>query len=204
MLIFLRHSAVGSDTGGSIRLPAAWCGVVGLKPSYGASSRYGLIQYASSLDTPALLAKDCADARALFDIIAGEDKRDSTSVGRLEPARKSGEKLTIAIPREYFVAELPEDVRKMWEESVEYLKQAGHSIVDVSLPHTSEALSAYYVIAPAEASSNLARYDGVRYGHHVEGQTLQEQYIRTRTAAFGKEVQRRILMGAFALSRKYV
>eukprot|EP01120_Amphizonella_sp_Union-15-10_P017000 TRINITY_DN9295_c0_g1_i2.p1 TRINITY_DN9295_c0_g1~~TRINITY_DN9295_c0_g1_i2.p1 ORF type:complete len:528 (+),score=81.29 TRINITY_DN9295_c0_g1_i2:57-1640(+) len=202
-------AAVGSDTGGSVRQPASWCGIVGLKPSYGRTSRHGLIAYASSLDTPGLLTKTVSDAALLLDIIAGSDELDSTSISApTSPylhslsSSQSLSDVTIGIPNEYHVEELTDEALNLWKESIDRLSSLGASIKSVSLPHTPYALSAYYIIAPAEASSNLARYDGIRYGYREDADNINDMISNTRTNAFGSEVQRRILIGSFVLSRK--
>lgn len=212
---FTAFAATGTDTGGSVRLPAAWTGLVGYKPTYGSSSRFGMVQYASSLDTPALFTRTVEDVQLLSSIIRGSDVNDSTSVSadlharrtekdRLLRARtNASRKPRIGIPREYFVKELQNDMRDTWQQGMQVFADQGCEIVEISLPHTAQALPAYYVIAPAEASSNLSRYDGVRYGHRSEhGGTVQEMYTHSRSEGFGDEVQRRIMIGSFALSRK--
>uniref|UniRef100_A0A7S3LQ72 Glutamyl-tRNA(Gln) amidotransferase subunit A, mitochondrial n=1 Tax=Aplanochytrium stocchinoi TaxID=215587 RepID=A0A7S3LQ72_9STRA len=208
-------AALGSDTGGSVRLPAAYCGIVGLKPSYGRVSRWGLIPYASSLDTPGILASNVQNASLVLDIIAGPDERDSTSFPQDYVLHQNELKLTesiknktnlegvrIGLPVEFFVDELPETTVETWKLAANMLEDAGASVVEISIPSIVDALPAYYVIASAEASSNLSRYDGVQFGFRdlqVSG-SLEEQYKRTRTVAFGEEVQRRILMGSHVLS----
>lgn len=215
---FSAFAATGTDTGGSVRLPATWTGLVGYKPTYGSSSRFGMVQYASSLDTPALFTRTVQDAQLLSSIIRGPDINDSTSVTAEAHARQAEKerlmkqksrpsaskgKLRVGIPREYFVKELHSDMLDTWHQGINALAEQGCEMIEISLPHTSQALPAYYVIAPAEASSNLARYDGVRYGHRSElGGTVQEMYTHSRSEGFGDEVQRRILIGNFALSRK--
>lgn len=206
------YGALGSDTGGSVRLPASFTGLVGLKPSYGRTSRYGLVAYGSSLDCPALFSKTVQDAAILLDVISGEDQLDSTSVpGPAETQFENNLKkakdlrgVRVGIPSEYNVAELSDEIRQFWKEGANWLKSHGAELVEVSLPHTKLALSAYYIIAPAEASSNLARYDGVRYGHRTQEDcaTIKDMITKSRTEGFGSEVQRRIIVGTFALSRK--
>jgi aspartyl-tRNA(Asn)/glutamyl-tRNA(Gln) amidotransferase subunit A len=202
--------ALGSDTGGSVRQPAALCGVVGMKPTYGRISRWGLVAYASSLDQVGIFARDAADTAAVLELLAGHDPRDSTSIP--EPAPRctpaldgdvSG--LRIGLPREYFVSEgVDPAVIGAVREAVAEFERAGAKTCEVSLPHTRHAIACYYLIATAEASSNLARYDGVRYGRRAEGgQGLLEMYRRTRSEGFGAEVKRRILLGTYVLSAGY-
>jgi aspartyl-tRNA(Asn)/glutamyl-tRNA(Gln) amidotransferase subunit A len=201
--------ALGSDTGGSIRQPAALCGVVGMKPTYGAVSRYGLVAFASSLDQIGPLARTVADAAALYDVVAGHDPRDATSIPEALPAVSAGLGDGVAALRVGLVTELCEaegieaDVVARVREAASGLEHAGAKVDEVSVPAAVYGLSAYYLIAPAEASSNLARYDGVRFGLRVDAPTTGEMYDRTRTAGFGDEVKRRIMLGTYALSAGY-
>ncbi|MCI0182553.1 Glutamyl-tRNA(Gln) amidotransferase subunit A [Acidibacillus sp. S0AB] len=201
--------ALGSDTGGSIRQPAAFCGVVGLKPSYGRVSRFGLVAFASSLDQIGPITHTVEDAAIVLQEIAGKDRRDSTSVEREVPDYIAGltgdiRGLRIGVAKEYFSPAIEEGVRTAVEAAILQMQRLGATIVEVSLPHTAYALSAYYLIAPAEASSNLARYDGVRYGYRAEGvENLLDMYRKTRSIGFGAEVKRRILVGTYALSSGY-
>ncbi len=202
----LAIAALGSDTGGSIRQPAAFCGIVGMKPTYGRVSRYGLGAYASSLDQIGPMTQNVEDAAILYDIISGHDPKDSTSVDmgsskvsdKLDPERK----LTIAVLPEY-VKDASEDVRKAYDKAIEALKRAGHTIVEKSLMDAKYDISAYYITATAEATTNLARYDGIRYGNRKEGENLKDLFIETRSEGFGDEVKRRILLGNFVLSSGY-
>ncbi|MBW1644739.1 MAG: Asp-tRNA(Asn)/Glu-tRNA(Gln) amidotransferase subunit GatA [Deltaproteobacteria bacterium] len=202
-------AALGSDTGGSIRQPASFCGVVGLKPTYGRVSRYGLVAFASSLDQIGPLTKTVTDSALLLGGIAGHDPRDSTSVPREVPdfreqlaAEIKGRRL--GIPREYFVAGMDPEVRAAFDQAVAVFTGLGAEIVDLSLPHTEYAVATYYLVATAEASSNLARYDGVKYGRRAAGvDNLLEMYYRTRAEGFGPEVKRRIMLGTYALSAGY-
>jgi aspartyl-tRNA(Asn)/glutamyl-tRNA(Gln) amidotransferase subunit A len=202
-------ASIGSDTGGSIRQPAAFCGVVGLKPTYGRLSRYGLIAFASSLDHPGPFAKTVKDAAILLEVMAGRDPMDSTTADipvpdYCEHVGRPVEGMKIGVPMEYFEDGLDTDVRAAVELGLHELACAGAQIVPLSLPHTSYAIPTYYVIATAEASSNLARYDGVRYGlRSKEAKTLSEMYRRTRDAGFGAEVKRRIMLGTYVLSAGY-
>jgi len=195
--------ALGEDTGGSIRQPASFCGVVGLKPTYGTVSRYGVIALASSLDQVGPFARNVQDAEILFKAIRGKDSRDATSVEY--PVQKNGGKrnLTVGVPKEYFSEGLDPAVEKTVREAIEKLKAQGVSVVEVELPNTKYALAAYYVINTSEASSNLARYDGVRYGAHKEAENLLEEYLVSRGDSLGAEVKRRIMLGTFALSAGY-
>ena len=201
--------ALGSDTGGSIRQPAALTGIVGFKPPYGRVSRYGLIAFASSLDQIGPMTRDVADNAILLQAIAGHDPRDSTSSSRLVPdylstLRNGIKGMRLGVPKEYFVAGMEPAVEQAVRDAIRLLEQQGASIEDVSLPHSDVALPAYYIIAPAEASSNLARYDGVRFGYQAEGaKNLIEQYMLTRHQGFGPEVKRRIALGTYALSSGY-
>lgn len=200
--------ALGSDTGGSIRQPAAYCGVVGMKPTYGRVSRYGLVAYASSLDQIGPLTKDVTDCALVLNAICGHDPKDSTSVNSPAPDYQKAlvndvKGLRIGVPREYFVVGMDEEVRTAVMQGIEALVQLGAVAEEVSMPHTDYAMPAYYVIAPAEASSNLARYDGVSYGYRGEGDDIVAMYKRTRTEGFGAEVKRRILLGTYALSSGY-
>lgn len=200
--------ALGSDTGGSIRQPAALCGVVGLKPTYGRVSRYGLVAFASSLDQIGPFAYTARDAALLLSVIAGRDVRDATSapvevpdyLGALEGGIQG---LRIGLPREYYGRGLEEPVRRAVEEAIRVLKDLGASVLDVSLPHTEYCLAAYYLVATAEASSNLARFDGVEYGLRAPAENLNAMYEATRAAGFGPEVKRRIMLGTYALSAGY-
>ena len=204
---------IGSDTGGSIRQPAAFCGVVGMKPTYGAVSRYGLVALASSLDQIGPFATNVADAAALFDVIAGHDPADSTSIRDFEPTAQAVleagiDGLRVGVVKELAggpggVPGLADDVLARTAEAVEALAAAGALVDEVSVPSATLGLSAYYLVMPAEASSNLARYDGVRYGLRVDGQTTPEMTTATRTAGFGNEVKRRIMLGTYALSAGY-
>jgi aspartyl-tRNA(Asn)/glutamyl-tRNA(Gln) amidotransferase subunit A len=202
-------AALGSDTGGSIRQPAALTGTVGLKPTYGRVSRYGLIAFASSLDQIGPMTRDVADAALLLQSIAGHDPRDSTSSTRpvpdyLSTLRNGVKGMRLGVPREYFVAGMEPAVERAINDAIRLLEQQGARIEEVSLPHSDVALPAYYIIAPAEASSNLARYDGVRYGYQAEGaKNLIEEYMMTRQQGFGAEVKRRIMLGTYALSSGY-
>jgi aspartyl-tRNA(Asn)/glutamyl-tRNA(Gln) amidotransferase subunit A len=205
-------ATLGSDTGGSIRQPASFCGVVGLKPTYGRVSRYGLIAFASSLDHVGPFARTVKEVALMLRVIAGRDPMDSTSaevpvpdyVAELEkPVRSSGEALRIGVAKEYFGAGLDTEVQAAVEGAIQKLADSGCEIVPVSLPHTEYAVPAYYVVATAEASSNLARYDGVRYGFRAKATTLSEMYRQTRDNGFGMEVKRRIMLGTYALSAGY-
>lgn len=200
---------LGSDTGGSIRQPASLCGVVGIKPTYGRVSRYGLVAFASSLDQIGPLTRDVADSALMMNVISGYDKRDSTSVNRNTPDYMNAlvegvEGLRVGVPREYFGEGLDPEVREIVENGINVLKSGGAEIVEVSLPHTDYCVAVYYLIAPAEASSNLARYDGVAYGYRdTAAESLLEMYKQTRSEGFGAEVKRRILIGTYALSSGY-
>ncbi len=200
--------ALGSDTGGSIRQPASFCGVVGMKPTYGRVSRYGLVAFASSLDQIGPVTRDVTDCAHLMNIISGYDKRDSTSINAEVPDYtkslvKDVKGLKIGLPKEYFVEGMDEDVEKSVRAAIKQFEDLGAEVVEVSMPHTKYAVSAYYLIAPAEASSNLARYDGVSYGARVEGTDIVDMYKKTRSEKFGEEVQRRIMLGTYALSAGY-
>jgi aspartyl-tRNA(Asn)/glutamyl-tRNA(Gln) amidotransferase subunit A len=201
-------AATGTDTGGSIRQPAAYCGIVGIKPTYGRCSRYGIVAYASSLDQAGPFARTVEDTAILLGSMAGHDPKDSTSVPRAVPdfaaATKRGVKgLKIGVPREYRADGMPAEIEALWAQGLDWLRQQGAEIVDVSLPHTKYGLATYYIVAPAEASSNLARYDGVRYGLRVPAHDLTDLYEETRAAGFGPEVRRRILIGTYVLSAGY-
>lgn len=201
-------ASLGSDTGGSIRQPASHCGVVGLKPTYGRVSRFGLVAYASSLDQIGPLTKEVRDAALLLNLIAGHDPRDSTSApvpvpDYQENLGKDIKGLKVGVPREYFGEGLDPDVKAAVTAALETLAGLGAEILEVSLPHTPYAVATYYIIAMAEASSNLARYDGVKYGSRVKAQNLLEMYTQTRTAGFGPEVRRRIMLGTYTLSAGY-
>jgi len=201
--------ALGSDTGGSIRMPASFCGCIGIKPTYGRVSRYGLVAYASSLDQIGNFAKDVWDCAMILKVIAGHDPKDSTSVDMEVPdytASLDGkiEGLKMGIPREYFGEGLNEEVRGAIEKAIETLRSLGATTIEVSMPHTDYAVAAYYIIASAEASSNLARYDAVQYGHRTKSpKDLEEMYTRSKSEGFGPEVKRRIIMGTYALSSGY-
>lgn len=200
--------ALGSDTGGSIRQPASFCGVVGLKPTYGRVSRYGLVAYASSLDQIGPVTRDVADAANILNVIAGNDEMDSTSSKKAVPdftkaLTKDVKGLKIGLPKEYFAEGMDKEVEKSVRDAIASYKEMGAEIVDISLPHTKYAISSYYLIAPAEAATNLQRYDGVSYGARVAGADIVELMTNTRTAKFGKEVKRRIMIGNYALSAGY-
>ncbi|SFL78982.1 Asp-tRNA(Asn)/Glu-tRNA(Gln) amidotransferase subunit GatA [Pelosinus propionicus] len=200
--------ALGSDTGGSIRQPAAYCGVVGLKPTYGRVSRYGLVAYASSLDQIGPITRDVTDSAHVMNIISGYDAKDSTSINTGVPDYTKSlvnniKGLKIGLPKEYFVAGMDTEVERAINKAIEQLVALGAEYKEISMPHTEYALSAYYMIAPAEASSNLARYDGVSFGHRVEGNDIIDMYKKTRSEAFGAEVKRRIMLGTYALSSGY-
>lgn len=204
----LAMGATGTDTGGSIRQPAAFTGIAGIKPTYGRCSRWGTIAFASSLDQAGPLARSVEDCAILLGAMAGYDPKDSTSADRAVPdyraaCGRSLRGVRIGIPREYRPDGLSPEIEAMWERGIAWLRDAGCEIVDVTLPHTKYGLATYYIVAPAEASSNLARYDGVRFGERVDGATLDELYERTRAAGFGTEVQRRILIGTYVLSSGY-
>ena len=201
-------AATATDTGGSIRQPAGFTGTVGIKPTYGRCSRWGIIAFASSLDQAGPIAKTVEDAAILLRSMSGHDPKDSTSLPVEVPdfqgfVGKPVKGLRIGVPREYRVENMPPEIDQLWSQGVEWLKDAGCEIVEVSLPHTKYALPAYYIVAPAEASSNLARYDGMRYGLRVDGKTLTDVYEESRSHGFGEEVKRRILIGTYALSAGY-
>jgi aspartyl-tRNA(Asn)/glutamyl-tRNA(Gln) amidotransferase subunit A len=201
--------STGTDTGGSIRQPASFCGIVGLKPTYGRCSRWGVVAFASSLDQPGPLARTVEDSAILLQAMSGHDSKDSTSAPLPVPdfaaaARNPDIKgLRIGIPKEYRADGTAPEVVALWERGIEMMKAAGATTVEVSLSHTRYALPAYYIVAPAECSSNLARYDGVRYGLRVPGKDLTEMYENTRGAGFGKEVRRRVMIGTYVLSAGY-
>ena len=200
--------ALGSDTGGSIRQPASFCGVVGLKPTYGRVSRYGLVAYGSSLDQIGPLTRDVTDCAHILNVISGHDDMDSTSSEAAVPDFTKAlvedvKGLKIGLPKEYFVKGMDPEVEKAIRAAIEKYKEMGAEIVDISLPHTDYAISAYYLIAPAEAATNLQRYDGVSYGERVEGEDLVAMMTNTRTEKFGEEVKRRIVIGNYALSAGY-
>jgi len=201
-------AATGTDTGGSIRQPAAFTGTVGIKPTYGRCSRWGIVAFASSLDQAGPFARTVGDAAIVLGAMAGFDPRDSTSADLPVPdfaaaCSRSIKGLRVGIPKEYRVDGMPEALLAQWQQGADWLRDAGAEIVEVSLPHTRFALPTYYIVAPAEASSNLARYDGVRYGLRVPGEDLTDMYERTRAAGFGPEVRRRILIGTYVLSAGY-
>jgi aspartyl-tRNA(Asn)/glutamyl-tRNA(Gln) amidotransferase subunit A len=200
--------ATGTDTGGSIRQPAAFTGIVGIKPTYGRCSRWGIVAFASSLDQAGPLARCVRDAAILLRSMAGHDPKDTTSVDREVPdyeaaVGRSIKGTKIGIPKEYRVEGMASEIDRLWQQGIAWLKTAGAEMVDISLPHTRYALPAYYIVAPAEASSNLARYDGVRYGLRASARDIADMYQRTRAQGFGKEVRRRILIGTYVLSAGY-
>jgi aspartyl-tRNA(Asn)/glutamyl-tRNA(Gln) amidotransferase subunit A len=203
----MAFGALGTDTGGSIRQPASFCGIVGLKTSYGRVSRYGLIAYGSSLDSIGPLARTVADAALLFSALAGHDPRDATSMPTPVPdvslASPDLRGVRIGVPKEYFIAGVQAAVERAVREAVRVLEALGAQVVEISLPHTEYALPVYYLIAPAEASANLARFDGVRYGPREDGESLWDMYLDTRGERFGAEVKRRIMLGTYALSAGY-
>ena len=200
--------ATATDTGGSIRQPAAFTGTVGIKPTYGRCSRWGIVAFASSLDQAGPIAKTVRDTAILMRAMAGHDPKDTTSVDIAVPDYEkaiggSVKGMRIGIPKEYRLDGTPPEIEKLWTQGAEWLKAAGAELVEVSLPHTKYALPAYYIVAPAEASSNLARYDGVRYGERVAGRNIIDMYENTRAAGFGPEVRRRIMIGTYVLSAGY-
>jgi len=204
----LAMAATGTDTGGSIRQPASFCGIVGIKPTYGRCSRWGVVAFASSLDQAGPMTQTVQDAAIMLGAMAGHDPKDSTSAPIAVPdfeAAVTGDVkgLTIGIPKEYKMDGMDPQIQALWDQGIAWLKDAGCNIKEVSLPHTKYALAAYYIVAPAEASANLARYDGVRYGLRVPGDSLDDMYMNTRGEGFGDEVQRRILIGTYALSSGY-
>src|SRR6266850_1275980 len=205
---FAMGSATATDTGGSIRQPAAFTATVGVKPTYGRCSRWGIVAFASSLDQAGPIARTVRDAAILLRSMAGHDPKDTTSVNRAVPDYEAAigtsvKGMKIGIPREYRLDGMPAEIEKLWTEGAAWLKAAGAELVDVSLPHTKYALPAYYIVAPAEASSNLARYDGVRYGLRVPGRSIGEMYENTRAEGFGAEVRRRVMIGTYVLSAGY-
>ena len=200
--------AVGTDTGGSIRQPAALTGVVGMKPTYGRCSRWGVVAFASSLDQAGPLGRTVRDAAILLRSMAGHDPKDTTSVDLPVPDFEAAigrtvKGMRIGLPKEYRIPGMPTEIEALWHRGAEWLRAAGAHITEVSLPHTKYALPAYYIVAPAEASSNLARYDGVRYGLRISGRDVTEMYEKTRGSGFGDEVRRRVLIGTYVLSAGY-
>ena len=204
----LTPATIGTDTGGSIRQPASFTGTVGLKPTYGRCSRWGIVAFASSLDQAGPMTQNVEDCALLLEAMSSYDPKDSTSVnikvGNYNKNLNANIKgLKIGIPKEYRVENMPDEIDDLWKKGVEFLKDAGAIIKDITLPHTKYALPSYYIVAPAEASSNLARYDGVKYGHRSKGNNLTEMYENTRSEGFGDEVKRRILIGTYVLSSGY-
>ena len=204
----LTPATIGTDTGGSIRQPASFTGTVGLKPTYGSCSRYGIVAFASSLDQAGPMTKNVEDAALLLEVMSSFDNKDSTSVDFKRPLyskdlSKNIKGKKIGIPKEYRVDGMSQEIEKLWDDGKKYLKDCGAVIIDVSLPHTKFALPTYYIVAPAEASSNLARYDGVKYGFRTDGDNLIDMYEKTRSAGFGDEVKRRIMIGTYVLSSGY-
>jgi aspartyl-tRNA(Asn)/glutamyl-tRNA(Gln) amidotransferase subunit A len=201
-------AAIGTDTGGSIRQPGALTGTVGMKPTYGRCSRWGVVAFASSLDQPGPMTRTVRDCAIMLRAMAGHDPKDSTSVPRPVPDYEKAltgdiRGLKVGIPKEYRIDGMPPEIEALWQQGIAWMKAAGCEMRDISLPHTKYALPAYYIVAPAEASSNLARYDGVRYGLRVDGENLIDMYERTRGAGFGAEVRRRVLIGTYVLSAGY-
>ena len=201
-------AATGTDTGGSIRQPAAFTGIAGIKPTYGRVSRWGVVAYASSLDQAGSFGRNLEDAAIMLQSMSGFDPKDSTSADKPVPnfaaaLGQSAKGLKVGIPKEYRVDGMPAEIEKLWQQGIDWLKAEGAEIVDISLPHTKYGLPTYYIIAPAECSSNLARYDGVRYGLRVDGKDLTETYEKSRAAGFGEEVKRRIMIGTYVLSAGY-
>ena len=204
----LTPATIGTDTGGSIRQPASFTGTVGLKPTYGSCSRYGIVAFASSLDQAGPMTRNVKDCALLLEVMSSFDQKDSTSIDFKRPnysleLNKNIKGKKIGIPKEYRVDGMPSEIEKLWEKGKEFLKECGAEIVDISLPHTNYALPTYYIVAPAEASSNLARYDGVKYGFRAEGENLIDMYEKTRSQGFGDEVKRRIMIGTYVLSSGY-
>ena len=201
-------ATTGTDTGGSIRQPASFTGLVGFKPTYGRCSRWGMIAFSSSLDQAGPVTKTVRDAAIMLESMASYDEKDSTSINVPVPNFEASLKgdirgVKVGIPKEYYLEGMPVEIEKLWQQGIQWLKDAGAEIVDISLPHTKYALPTYYIVAPAECSSNLARYDGVKYGMRVQGDSLDDMYKKTRAAGFGEEVQRRILIGTYVLSAGY-
>ena len=199
---------IGTDTGGSIRQPASFTGTVGLKPTYGTCSRYGIVAFASSLDQAGPMARNVKDCSLLLEVISSYDNKDSTSVdfkrgNYLQELNNSIKGKKIGIPKEYKVDGMPKEINDLWQKGISIIKESGAEILNISLPNTSYALPAYYIVAPAEASSNLARYDGVKYGFRSEGENLIDMYEKTRSEGFGNEVKRRIMIGTYVLSSGY-
>ncbi len=205
----LTPATIGTDTGGSIRQPASFTGTVGLKPTYGLCSRWGIVAFASSLDQAGPMTKNVEDSALLLEAMSGYDKKDSTSINKKKEKYSKNlneniKGLKIGIPKEYRVENMPKEIDNLWQKGIEILKKSGAKIVDISLPHTKYALPTYYIVAPAEASSNLARYDGVKYGYRSKkGKNLIEMYENTRGEGFGNEVKRRVLIGTYVLSSGY-
>jgi aspartyl-tRNA(Asn)/glutamyl-tRNA(Gln) amidotransferase subunit A len=200
--------ALGTDTGGSVRQPASFCGVTGIKPTYGRVSRYGLVAYGSSLDVVGALGKSAQDVAIIFGLMAGHDLRDATTVELAVPDITFGEtvdlsEIRVGVPEEYFIAGIQAEVEKAVRQAVSVLESSGAQVIPISLPHTGDALPVYYIIAPAEASANLARYDGIRYGPRIAGEAMWDVYFHTRGEKFGSEVKRRIMLGTYALSAGY-
>ena len=199
---------IGTDTGGSIRQPASFTGTVGLKPTYGSCSRYGIVAFASSLDQAGPMAQNVKDCALLQEIISTHDTKDSTSIDfkrshYSQDLNKNIKGKKIGIPKEYRVDGMPKEIEDLWQKGIDYVKDCGAEIINISLPHTKYALPTYYIVAPAEASSNLARYDGVKYGFRAKGENLIDMYEKTRSEGFGAEVQRRIMIGTYVLSSGY-
>ena len=204
----LTPTTIGTDTGGSIRQPASFTGTVGLKPTYGSCSRYGIVAFASSLDQAGPMTKDVRDCSLLLEAMSSYDTKDSTSINfkrnsYFKDLKESIKRKKIGIPKEYRVDGMPKEIEDLWQKGIAYVKNSGAEIIDISLPNTSYALPAYYIVAPAEASSNLARYDGVKYGFRSKGKNLIDMYEKTRSEGFGSEVKRRIMIGTYVLSSGY-
>jgi len=204
----LTPMTIGTDTGGSIRQPASFTGTVGLKPTYGSCSRYGIVAFASSLDQAGPMTKNVKDCALVYEIISSYDLKDSTSIdfkrnNYSELLTKDIKGKKIGIPKEYRVKNMPKEIEDLWMKGINYIKDCGAKVIDISLPHTNYALPAYYIVAPAEASSNLARYDGVKYGFRSDGENLIDMYEKTRSEGFGNEVKRRIMIGTYVLSSGY-